>query len=70
MKCKLDNLKLTVLGLKTIYFNKKSCLIWSLKLPHTTVSKLFKQYDWLIWLLSADILSYKFWYVHITKKLP
>ena len=27
------------------------------------MTKLFKLYDWVIWLISADILSCKFWYL-------
>ena len=47
-----------------ILFNTKSSLIWSFKLSHT-VTKLFKQYDWVIWLISTNILSCKFWYIMV-----
>ena len=67
MKCTLDNLKITVLRLKinlAFCYNTKSRLIWSFKLSRT-VTKLFKQYDWVIWLISADILKCKFRYVMV-----
>ena len=68
MKCMLDNLKvIVVLRLEinlTSCFNTKSSLIWSFKLSRT-VTKLFKQYDWVIWLISTNILSCKFWYIMV-----
>ena len=64
MKCMLDNLKVIVaMRLKinlTSSFNTKSSLIWSFELS-CTVLKLFKQYDWVIWLISVNILKCKFW---------
>ena len=64
VKCLLDNLKvIAVLRLKTNLtscFGTKSSLIWSFNFPCTVT---FKQYDWVMWLISADILSCKFWYV-------
>ena len=66
MNYKLDDVKVIVLLTfkvnLTSCVNKKSSLIWSFKLSRT-VTKLFKLYDWVIWLISADILSCKFWYL-------
>ena len=69
MKCTLDSLKVTVvLRLEinlTSCFNTKSSLIGSFKLT-CTVTELSKQYHWVRWQISANILSCKFWYVMLS----
>ena len=68
MKCTLDNLKVIVaLRLKisiTSCLNTKSSLIWNFKLSHT-VTKLFKQYNWVIWPILVYIHKCKFLYVMV-----